>query len=93
MQEKFPIYAAKFPQWATHSDGMAQHITWTALEAEGLGANLQHYNPLIDAGVQKAWNIPEDWELTAQMVFGGRTGEASEKTFTELSERFKVYGA
>lgn len=93
MQEKFPSYAAKFPQWATHSDGMAQHITWTALEAEGLGANLQHYNPLIDAGVQKAWNVPEDWELCAQLVFGGRTADPGEKTFTELSERFKVYGA
>jgi predicted oxidoreductase (fatty acid repression mutant protein) len=93
MQEKFPLYADKFRDWAIHSDGMAQHITWTALEAEGLGANLQHYNPLMDAGVQKTWNVPEDWELTAQMVFGTPTGEAGEKQFDKLEERLKVYGA
>jgi predicted oxidoreductase (fatty acid repression mutant protein) len=93
MQEKFPLYADKFRDWAIHSDGMAQHITWTALEAEGLGANLQHYNPLMDAGTQKRWNVPEDWELTAQMVFGTPTGEAGEKQFDKLEERLKVYGA
>ena len=27
---------------------MLQLVVWTALEAEGLGATLQHYNPLID---------------------------------------------
>jgi predicted oxidoreductase (fatty acid repression mutant protein) len=93
MQDKFPLYADKFPAWATHSDGMAQHIAWTALEANGLGANLQHYNPLIDVGVQKTWNVPKDWELTAQLVFGTPTAPAGEKTFTELSDRLKVYGA
>ena len=93
MQDKFPLYADKFPVWGVHSDGMAQHITWTALEAEGLGANLQHYNPLIDAGVQKTWGVPETWELNAQLVFGTPTGPAGEKTFSELSDRFKVYGA
>jgi hypothetical protein len=93
MQDKYPLYAKNFPLWAIRSEGMAQHITWTALVAEGLGANLQHYNPLIDAGVQKTWNIPEDWELNAQLVFGTPTGGPGEKTFSELSERLKVYGA
>jgi predicted oxidoreductase (fatty acid repression mutant protein) len=93
MQEKFAVYADKFRPWATHSDGMAQHITWTALEAEGLGANLQHYNPLIDARVQDAWDVPKDWELSAQLVFGTPASAPSEKTFNDLGERFKVYGA
>ncbi|KIM92524.1 hypothetical protein OIDMADRAFT_62502 [Oidiodendron maius Zn] len=79
MQEKYAIIADKFPIWAIHSDCMAQHITWTALEAEGFGANLQHYNPPIDAGVQKAWNIPVDWELNAQHVFGTPTSGAGDK--------------
>ncbi|KFZ11409.1 hypothetical protein V501_04789 [Pseudogymnoascus sp. VKM F-4519 (FW-2642)] len=93
MQDKYALYADKFPVWATHSDGMAQHIIWTALETEGLGANLQHYNPLIDAGIQKAWNVPEDWEHSAQLVFGTPTRPAGDKQFGELSERLKVYGA
>ena len=93
MQDKFSHYANKFPVWAAQSDGMAQHITWTALEAEGLGANLQHYNPLIDASVQKTWDIPEDWELSAQLVFGTPAESPGEKQFIELSKRLKVYGA
>jgi predicted oxidoreductase (fatty acid repression mutant protein) len=93
MQDKFSVYAEKFPVWAVQSDGMAQYITWTALEAEGLGANLQHYNPLIDACVQKTWDTPDDWELSAQLVFGSPSGPTGEKQFSELSERFKIYGA
>jgi uncharacterized protein len=93
MQEKFAVYADKCRPWATHSDGMSQHITWTALEAEGLGANLQHYNPLIDASVQETWNVPKDWELSAQLVFGTPISPPGEKTFDNLGERLKVYGA
>lgn len=93
MQEKFSIYADRFPIWATHSDGMLQFAVWTALESEGLGANLQHYNPLIDAKVIDQWNIPQSWKLSAQLVFGGKTGEAGEKTFQPIEEKFKAFGA
>jgi hypothetical protein len=34
---------------------MHQLLLWAALEAEGLGANTQHYNPLIDEEVSKFW--------------------------------------
>ena len=57
------------------SDGMTQYAIWTALEAEGLGANLQHYNPLIDQKVATEWKVPESWELSAQMVIGEPAGE------------------
>jgi predicted oxidoreductase (fatty acid repression mutant protein) len=93
MKDKFPIYADKFPLWATQSDAMHQFALWTALEAEGLGCNIQHYNPLIDEQVAKEWNVPRDWVLNAQLVFGTPAGEPGEKTFVDLGERFKVYGA
>lgn len=44
---RFPNYADKFPQWADHSSGMLQYALWVALEAEGMGCNLQHYNPIV----------------------------------------------
>lgn len=72
---------------------MTQYAIWVALEAEGLGANLQHYSPLIDAKVAAEWEIPADWELNAQLVFGTPVGEAKEKSFMPLEERFKVFGA
>ncbi|KAI1262093.1 Nitroreductase [Xylariaceae sp. FL1019] len=93
MQEKFAIYADRFPTWGEHSTAMLQFATWTTLEAEGLGANLQHYNPLIDQRVAKEWNIPSDWKLTAQLVFGGKGGEAGPKDHKPLEEIFKVAGA
>lgn len=92
MQEKFAIYADRFPVWATQSDGMHQYAVWTALEAEGLGANLQHYNPLIDAKVAAQWDIDLDWELTAQLVFGTPSGAAGEKTAEPMEKRFKSFG-
>jgi predicted oxidoreductase (fatty acid repression mutant protein) len=93
MQQKFALYADRFPTWATHSDGMHQYAIWTALEAEGLGANLQHYNPLIDQKVQQEWGISTDWELSAQMVVGAPAGEPGEKTFMPVEgERLLVKG-
>jgi predicted oxidoreductase (fatty acid repression mutant protein) len=65
---------------------------WTALSSEGLGANLQHYSPLIDEQIQKTWNIPANWKLDAQLVFGTPTGAPHEKAFAPLEDRFKVFG-
>jgi len=93
-QEQFPLYAEKFPVWTTQSDAMHQFAVWTALEAEGLGANLQHYNPLIDKYVQETYKIDPEWELNAQLVFGGRVeGKGpAEKVFQPVEERVKVFG-
>ncbi|KAI1811601.1 Nitroreductase-like protein [Poronia punctata] len=91
-QEKFALYKDRFPTWAEHSTAMLQFAVWTTLEAEGLGANLQHYNPLIDERVAAEWKIPATWQLTAQVVFGGRGGEAGPKTHKPLEETFKVAG-
>ncbi|MGG3890457.1 nitroreductase family protein [Metabacillus fastidiosus] len=91
LQEQFPSYEANFPIWSQHSSGMLQYVIWTALEIEGFGASLQHYNPLIDEQVKKEWNIPASWDLIAQMPFGKPTAEPGEKEFKPLEERVKVF--
>ncbi len=93
MQDKFALYADRFPVWATESNAMHQLAVWTALELEGFGANLQHYNPLIDEKVAATWGISKDWELTSTLVFGTPVGEPREKAFLPLEERVKVFGA
>ncbi|KAL2888191.1 putative nitroreductase HBN1 [Ceratocystis lukuohia] len=93
LQDKFATYAPKFPGWATQTNAMSQFAIWTALEAEGLGANLQHYNPVIDAQVASEWKIPENWTLDAQLVFGGIAAETYPKDFAPIDERVKSYGA
>ncbi|QJC51610.1 nitroreductase family protein [Paenibacillus albicereus] len=90
LQEQFVAYQDNFPKWSAHSSGMLQLVVWTALEAEGLGATLQHYNPLIDEQVQKEFGVPESWKLIAQMPFGKPVAPAGEKQFSPIEERVKV---
>src|SRR5690554_2722266 len=44
LQEKFALYADKFPIFSQNSAGMAQFAVWTALADKNIGASLQHYN-------------------------------------------------
>jgi len=92
LQEKFPTYAANFPIWSEHSTGIAQYAVWLALAEKGIGANLQHYNPLVDADVHKTWGIPASWKLSAQLNFGSidDTAGINEKAFIDNDVRFIV---
>ena len=92
MQEAAPLYADKFPIWAHQTNAMHQYVIWTALASIDVGANLQHYNPVIDQRVADAWDIADDWELNAQMVFGAIEQPAGNKAFQPIDERMKVLG-
>jgi hypothetical protein len=92
MQENAPLYADKFPIWAHQTSAMHQYVIWTALASIDVGANLQHYNPVIDDKIAEAWNIDKDWALNAQMVFGAIQQPAGDKTFKPVEERMKVFG-
>ncbi|WP_027627525.1 nitroreductase family protein [Ruminiclostridium cellobioparum] len=89
LQRQFELYKDNFPVWSLESGGMLQYIVWTALELEGFGASLQHYNPLIDSSVSREWNIPSNWKLLAQMPFGKPTASPDEKQFQPLDFRVK----
>ncbi|MBJ8028460.1 nitroreductase family protein [Bacillus cereus group sp. N21] len=91
LQEKFALYKDNFPTWSQQSSGMLQFVIWTALEIEGFGATLQHYNPLIDEEVRKEWDIPETWKLIAQMPFGKPVAPVGEKEFQPLETRVKFH--
>lgn len=91
LQEQFPLYADNFPIWSEQASGMAQLAVWTTLSQENVGASLQHYNPLIDNQVQQEWDIPANWILRAQMVFGSIEQPAGDKDFMDDDVRFKVF--
>ena len=91
LQEQFALYADNFPVWSEHSTGIAQFSVWTALSEKNIGASLQHYNTIVDAEVAQMFDIPENWKLRAQLVFGSIESLAGEKTFIENSERFKSF--
>lgn len=90
-QGLFPSYASNFPIWAEQSSGMHQLAIWTMLSDLGIGATVQHYNPLIDEFVSKEWNISSSWRLVAQMPFGRPVAEAGEKEFQPLDERSLLF--
>ena len=75
---------------------MHQFVLWTALESEGLGCNLQHYNPLPDERAAATWTLPSEWSLKAQLVFGtpedGARNELSVKGGDLDSTTLLIYG-
>lgn len=71
---------------------MHQFVLWTAFATEGLGCNLQHYNPLIDVKLRTQFEVPETWDLKAQLVFGKPEGERpGAKPKNELGKSLKVF--
>lgn len=91
MQEQFAPYAANFPIWAQQANGMLQINIWTGLREMGIGANIQHYNPVIDEAVRKLFDVPEDYVLVAQMPFGGIAAEPDPKEKEDISRRVAVF--
>ncbi|ENW07873.1 nitroreductase family protein [Acinetobacter beijerinckii] len=91
LQEQFALYADNFPVWSEHSTAIAQFATWTALSEIGIGASLQHYNPIVDAEVAETFGIPSNWKLRAQLVFGSIEAPAGEKTYMDDAARFKTF--
>ncbi len=91
LQEQFALYAENFPVWAEQENGMFQLVTWTALTESGLGASLQHYNPIVDVAVQDAFGLPTSWKLVAQMPFGLPVDEVSTKELAPVSGKILVF--
>jgi predicted oxidoreductase (fatty acid repression mutant protein) len=91
LQVRFPRYSERFPTWAQHSSAMHQLAIWTMLKDAGLGASLQHYNPIIDDEVRETWGLDPQWSLVAQMPFGGLEKAPDAKEFQPLDARRKVF--
>ena len=91
LQQQFAAYADNFPIWSEHSTGIAQFAVWTALAEAGIGASLQHYNPVVDDAAQREWDIPASWKLRAQMPFGSNEAPIGDKPFMDDAQRFRVF--
>ena len=89
-QEQFPRYADNFPVWAQQANGMLQISVWAGLREIGIGANIQHYNPVIDEAVKKLFDVPQSWTLVAQMPFGGISAEPDAKGKENIEERVRI---
>lgn len=91
LQKKMPLNSEDFPVWSEQTSGMAQFAVWTTLADSGLGASLQHYNPLIDERVAEHFEIEKNWLLRAQLCFGSIEQTVEEKLQKPDQHRFKVF--
>ncbi len=87
-----PLYSKSFDAWALQQNGMLQVCAWGLLAEQGLGASLQHYNPLIDDAVKERFGLPAAWTLLAQMPFGQPTAPPDSKEILPLETRFRRLG-
>jgi len=90
LQNDFQTYAEQFPKWSEQGNAILQYMIWTALAEKGIGASIQHYNPLIDAQTRKLFQLPESWHLIAQMPFGSIEAPAGVKTHLPLEKRLRI---
>ncbi|KAK3696617.1 putative nitroreductase [Vermiconidia calcicola] len=93
LRAKYALFGHLVPEWSEASSGMHQYLIWKALQLEGLGCNLQHFNfmPEFTDAVRERWDLPKTWELKSQLVFGapsdGQMVRKRERTYLPLEER------
>ena len=90
LQKKMPLNSEDFPAWSEQTSGMAQFAVWATLADSGLGASLQHYNPLINEKVAEHFDIDKNWLLRAQLCFGSIEQTVEEKLQQLDQYRFKI---
>jgi predicted oxidoreductase (fatty acid repression mutant protein) len=90
LKKQYPTYASRQEEWGEHNVGIAILALWETLVNLGLGANLQHYNPLIDEAVAKLFKVPSSWVLKGELVFGEVAVPADKKENLPLAERVIV---
>ena len=90
LEKKMPLYAENFKIWSHESNAMLQYMIWTAFANNRIGASLQHYNPLINEIARKSYDIPQSWELVAQMPFGSIVETPLAHTFENIDDKLII---
>ena len=86
----YPGYAENFHDWVMQSNAMLQFAIWLGFAGMNIGANLQHYNPVIDNMVRDMFGLPDNWTLVAQMPFGGIADAPTPRVNTDIPGRVRV---
>lgn len=92
-KQQMPLYAENFMNWAFQSSAILQFMIWSALAEQNIGASLQHYNPLIDKMVTEEYQLPSEWELVAQMPFGGINSIPKPHQFENIDDKIIIKAA
>ncbi|WP_428910585.1 nitroreductase family protein [Niallia sp. Krafla_26] len=93
--KKMPTQGTRTEAYKQNNNANAQYAVWLALAEIGLGASLQHFNIGYEQGFDKAtremFNLPETYEMIAQMPFGSVEQEIGEKEHIDADVQVKVF--
>lgn len=89
-----PTQGQRTEAYKQNNSANAQFATWLALAEMNLGGSLQHFNVGYEQGFDKAiremFNLPDSYELIAQMPFGSIEQEAGEKEYIDSEVQVQV---
>ena len=93
--KKMPTQGTRTEAYKQNNNANAQYAVWLALAEMSLGASLQHFNvgyeQGFDKGTKEMFNLPESYEMLAQMPFGSVEQEIDEKEHIDTDVQVKVF--
>jgi len=93
--KEMPAQGVRQEAYKQNNNANAQYAVWLALAEMDLGASLQHFNvgyeQGFDKGTKEMFNLPESYEMLAQMPFGSIEQEAGEKEHVDADVQVKVF--
>ena len=93
--KQMPTQGTRTEAYKQNNNANAQYGVWLALAEMDLGASLQHFNVGYEQGFDKAtremFNLPETYEMIAQMPFGSIEQEIGEKEHIDTDVQVKVF--
>lgn len=93
--ESMPARGVRQEAYKQNNNANAQYAVWLALTEMDLGASLKHFNVGYEQGFDKAtkemFDLPESYEMLAQMPFGSIEQEAGEKDHIDTDVQVKVF--
>lgn len=93
--KQMPAQGIRGEAYKQNNNANAQYAVWLALTEMDLGATLQHFNvgyeQGFDRGTKEMFDLPDSYEMLAQMPFGSIEQEAGEKDHIDTDEQVKVF--
>ena len=90
-----PTVGARTEAYKQNNSANSQFATWLALTEMNLGGSLQHFNVGYEQGFDKAvremFNLPDSFELIAQMPFGSIEQAADAKEYMDTNVQVHLY--
>lgn len=92
--QKMPTNEVRANLYKEQNSAFAQYAVWLALTDLDLYATLQHFNigykENYDKSIREMLNLPDSFELNAEMPFGSKASEANKKAYMDVDEQTRL---